>query len=221
MSTLDRIAYFQGRRDEVPNQELARDLAAREDRAGIREIAEALWHREPNVRSDCLKVLYEIGYLKPELVVPYADDFLKLLGSRDNRLVWGAMIGLSTVAELAADQIYPHAGEIQRAMAGGTITPHLRPPQVGAGVTLDAGVLALSRLAATGDDRRTALLPYLLSFLRNCRPSDVPRHAERVLMAVNANSKDEFVAILQARLPLLTPAQAARLKKVIRQAEAR
>ena len=68
MSTLDRIAYFQGRRDEVPNQELARDLAAREDQAGIREIAEALWRREPNVRSDCLKVLYEIGYLKPELV---------------------------------------------------------------------------------------------------------------------------------------------------------
>jgi hypothetical protein len=209
MSTLDRIAYFQGRRDEVPNQELARDLAAREDREGIREIAEALWHRVPNVRSDCLKVLYEIGYLKPELVAPYAVDFLKLLGSRNNRLVWGAMIGLSTVAEIAADEIYPHAAEIQRAMAGGTI------------ITLDAGILALSRLAATGDDRRTALLPYLLDFLRNCRSSDVPRHAEQVLMAIIADDKAEFVAVLQARMPLLPPAQAARLKKVIRQAEAR
>jgi hypothetical protein len=95
MSTLDRIAYFQGRRDEVPNQELAHDLAAREDRAGIREITEALLHREPNVRSDCLKVLYEIGYLKPELVAPYAGDFLKLLASWTNRLVLGAMMGLS------------------------------------------------------------------------------------------------------------------------------
>jgi len=209
MSTLDRIAYFQGRRDEVPNQELARDLAAREDREAIREIAEALWHRELNVRSDCLKVLYEIGYLKPELVAPYAGDFLKLLGSRNNRLVWGAMIGLSTVAELAADQLYPRAAEIQQAMAGGTI------------ITLDAGVLALSRLAASGEDRRTALLPYLLDFLRNCRPSDVPRHAERVLMAVSAGEKGEFVSLLQARLQLLTSAQAARLKKVIRQAEAR
>ena len=119
------------------------------------------------------------------------------------------MIGLSTVAEVAADEIYPHAAEIQRAMAGGTI------------ITLDAGILALSRLAATGDDRRTALLPYLLDFLQNCRPSDVPRHAERVLLAVTGGSKDEFVAVLQARLLLLTSAQAARLKKVIRQAEAR
>ena len=209
MSTLDRIAYFQGRRDEVPNQELARDLAAREDQDGIREIAEALWRREPNVRSDCLKVLYEIGYRKPELVAPYAGDFLKLLGSRNNRLVWGAMIGLSTVAEIVADEIYPHAAEIQRAMAGGTI------------ITLDAGVLALSRLAATGDGRRTALLPYLFVCLQNCRPSDLPRYAERVLMAVNSGDKGEFVAVLQARMPLLTLAQAARLKKVIRQAEAR
>ena len=167
----------------------------REDQAGIREIAEALWHREPNVRSDCLKVLYEIGYLKPELVAPYAGDFLKLLGSRNNRLVWGAMIGLSTVAEVAADEIYPHAAEIQRAMAGGTI------------ITLDAGVLALSRLAATGDDRRTALLPYLLDFLRNCRPSDLPRHAERVLMAVNA-AQGRIRLGSAGRMPLLTPAQA-------------
>ena len=155
-----------------------------------------MWHHEPNVRSDCLKVLYEIGYLKPELVAPYAGDFLKLLGSRNNRLVWGAMIGLSTVAEIAADEIYPHAAEIQRAMAGGTI------------ITLDAGVLALARLAATGDDRRTALLPYLFDFLQDCRPSDLPRHAERVLMAVGTDSKDEFVAVLQARMPLLTTAQA-------------
>ena len=107
------------------------------------------------------------------------------------------MIGLSTVAEIAADEIYPHTAEIQRAMAGGTI------------ITLDAGVLALSRLAATGGDRRTALLPCLIDILRNCRPLDLPRHAERVIMAVNAGSKDEFVAVLQARLPLLTPAQAA------------
>ena len=209
MSALNKIAYFQGRRDEIPNQELAHELADSGDIAGIREIAENLWNREANIRSDCLKVLYEIGYLKPELIAPYADHFLKLLGSRNNRLVWGAMIGLSTVAEIAADEIYPHAAEFQQAMAGGTI------------ITLDAGVLALSRLAATGDDRRTALLPYLLDFLRSCRSSDVPRHAERVLMAVGTDSKDEFVAVLQARLLLLASAQAARLKKVMRQAEAR
>ena len=42
MSVIDKLAYSLGRRDEVPNQELARDLAAKRDKAGIREIAENL-----------------------------------------------------------------------------------------------------------------------------------------------------------------------------------
>jgi hypothetical protein len=209
MSVLNKIACFQERRDEVPNQELARELAANEDETGIREIAENLWNREPNVRSDCLKVLYEIGYLKPELVAAYAGDFLKLLGSRNNRLVWGAMIALSTVAGPAADQVYPHVTEIQQAMAEGSV------------ITVDAGVLALARLAATSEERRAALLPYLLEHLRTCRPKEVPQHAEKIVGAVAPAYRDEFVAVLQARMSHMTPAQAARLKKVIRQAETR
>jgi hypothetical protein len=101
MCTLDRIAYCQGRRDEVPNQELARDLAAREDRQGIREIVAGLRNFEPAIRSDCLNVLYEIGYIKPHLIAPYAADFLNLLHDRDNRLVGGAMIALSMIADIA------------------------------------------------------------------------------------------------------------------------
>ncbi len=208
MSVLDRIAYFQGRQDEVPNQELARDLAASEDRAGIQEIAENLWNREPKIRSDCLKVLYEIGYLKPELVAVYAGDFLKLLGNRNTRLVWGAMIGLSTIAGLAADAIYPHAVKVQRAMAAGSV------------ITVDAGVLTLARLAATSDERRAALIPYLLEHLRTCRPKDVPQHAEKIVSAITPAYRDRFGEVLQARMPLMAPAQAARLRKVLRQVEA-
>ena len=100
MTVLHRIAHYQDRRDEVPNQELARDLADQQDTAGIREIAENLWNPDPNIRSDCLKVLYQIGFLAPELAAPYALDYLKLLRDKNNRLVWGGMIALSTVAAL-------------------------------------------------------------------------------------------------------------------------
>lgn len=67
MPVLNQIAYFQNRRDEIPNQVLAQHLVKAKDRRGIREIAENLWNKNPQVQSDCLKVLYEIGYLKPEL----------------------------------------------------------------------------------------------------------------------------------------------------------
>ena len=51
MSALQRIAYYQNRRDEVPNQELAKELAAKKDRKGIREIAANLWSKNQNVQS--------------------------------------------------------------------------------------------------------------------------------------------------------------------------
>ena len=148
MSTLDRIAYFQGRRDEVPNQELARDSGRARGPGGHpgdrRSLVAPRTERPQRLSQGVLRDrLSQAG-----VVAPDAGDFLTLLGSRNNRLVWGAMIGLVTVAEIVADEIYPHAAEIQRAMAGGTI------------ITLDAGVLALSCLWGTGDDRRTALLPY-------------------------------------------------------------
>ena len=117
MSVLNRLACSQGRRDETPNRELARDLAEREDRAGIRELVTNLHRVDRDVRSDCIKTLYEVGYLRPELIVDYAAEFLRLLADRHNRMVWGAMLALSTIAALQADELYPHRQRIQDAMA--------------------------------------------------------------------------------------------------------
>ena len=105
MSVLKRIAFFQNRRDEVPNLELAKDLAERGDRESIGEIVHNLHHENANVRSDCLKVLYEIGYLRPELIADYVGEFLALVGDKHNRMVWGGMIALSTIAGIRAGEI--------------------------------------------------------------------------------------------------------------------
>jgi hypothetical protein len=205
MSALERIAYFRNRRDEVPNQELARDLAARQDREGIQEIAQNVWHKNPAVQSDCLKVLYEIGYLDPALVADYAADFLKLLTSKHNRLVWGGAIALSTIAALKADEIYPHVAEIQAAMDGGSV------------ITRDNGVKVLAEVAAQRAVYRRKLFPYLLKHLETCRPKDVPQHAEKIVVAVNAKNRDEFSRVLNARLTDLSASQAARIKKLLKQ----
>jgi len=136
MSVLNRIAYFQNRRDEAPNQQLARVLAAAKDRKGIREIAENLWNENPNVSSDCLKVLYEIGYLDPKLIAGYVGDLLKLLKHKNNRMVWGSMIALSTIAAIKADDIYQHLKEIKRAIEHGSV------------ITKDNGVKILAIVAS-------------------------------------------------------------------------
>jgi hypothetical protein len=206
MSVLNNIAYYQNRRDEVPNQELARQLAETKYEVGIREIAENLWNNNQKIQSDCIKVLYEIGYLNPELVAPYVGEFLKLLRSRHNRLVWGGMIALSTVAGIAADDIYPKWDEIQKTMARGSV------------ITVDAGVLTLAELAATSGERREKIFPYLLGHLSTCRPKDVPQHAEKTLLAVDRGNKDAFISILETRMQDMNSAQASRLRRVIKQA---
>jgi len=209
MSTIDKLACSLGRRDEIPNQELARALVEANDTAGIREIAANLWNKDSAIPADCIKVLYEIGYRKPDLVAAYAGDFLKLLKSRNNRLVWGGMIALSTVGALAADELYPHTAEIQQAMDSGSV------------ITRDAGVLALAGIASTSDERRKAIFPYLLEHLRTCRPKDVPQHSEKIIAAVSAANKAEFIAVLEKRMEDLQGSQVTRLKKVIKQAQSR
>src|SRR5438874_1493183 len=106
MSILPRLAHSQNRRDEEPNVALAKELATARDPAGIREVAKNLWNDEAEIQSDCIKVLYEIGALEPELIAGYAGDFIKLLGSPNNRLMWGGMTALAAIATVSADKLF-------------------------------------------------------------------------------------------------------------------
>lgn len=206
MSALQEIAYFQGRRDEVPNQELARRLAQARDVAGIGEIAAGLWHKDGHVRSDCLKVLYEIGYLEPALIADYVEEFVRLLDERNNRLVWGSLIALSTIANLRSAEIYAHVPAIQHALKYGSV------------IAVDNAVKTLARVAAADSIYQQALLPGLLEHLASCRPKDVSQHAESTLLAIDAPHAPAFIQTLETRLPDLSASQAARVRKVIKSA---
>ena len=209
MSILNKIAFYQNRRDEAPNQEVAQALAQTRNQADIQEIAENMWAKDPNIQSDCLKVLYELGYLAPELIAEYADDFLKLLKHHNNRMVWGGMIALSTVADLKAAEIYPHVNEIVQVM------------KIGSVITIDNAIKVLALVASQKEEYRKAVFPTLLDHLRTCRPKEVPQHAEKSLPAVTAGNKSDFICVLEKRLEDLTASQKTRLKKIIKIAEKR
>jgi hypothetical protein len=209
MSTLERIAHALNRRDERPNQELARDLAAAKDREGICEIAENLWNRNKSIQADCIKVLYEIGYIDPSLIAEYAEEFIKLLHSRNNRMVWGGMIALGTVAGLKPHVVLAHLDEIERAIETGSV------------ITMDNGVEVLARAASKDEKYSREILPYLLERLRTCRAQSVPQFAEKSLIAINAGNKARFINILNRRMTELTGAARARVQKVVKEAEKR
>ena len=207
MSVLDKLASAQGRRDDIPNQELARELAQSRDEEAIRELVAHLHDRDRKIQSDCIKTLYEIGYLAPELIAPYVDDFLSLLHSRNNRLVWGGMIALATIAHLQAPALFEHRQEIQRAIDQGSV------------ITVDRGIRALATVAAQDAAYRRELFPFLLAHLQTCRPKDLPARAEAVLIAVDEANQSAFIGTLQQRMPDMSPSQARRLRKVMAAAE--
>ena len=81
---------------------------------------------------------------------------------------------------------------------------------------MDNGVKVLAAVAAADDAYRAELLPYLFHHLQTCRPKDVPQHAEAIVQAVDAAHAGAFVAALERRLAVMSAAQAARLRRVIR-----
>ena len=206
VSVLNRLASSLGRRDEVPNQELARDLAAKKDKAGVREIAENLWNKDKNIQADCIKVLYETGYLEPKLIADYTEDFVRCLRSKNNRLVWGGMTALAEVAKSNPDAVFKHLGEIKKAKETGSV------------ITVDNAISTLAYIAAAKKKYDETIFPYLLKHLAGCRPKEVPQHSEKILPAVNSSNKADFIKVLEKRVEDLSGSGLSRVKKVIRQA---
>ncbi len=202
MSVLNKIAYIQGITGEIPNQELARELVESENKEGIKEIVENLFNKNKNIQCDCIKVLYEAGYIKPEIIAQYAGDFIKLLKSSNNRLVWGAMIALSSISSIKADDIFENLEAVYEAM------------KVGSVITVDNGVKVLAAVASQKEEYNKIIFPYLINHLKTCRPKEVPQHAESIIAAVNPQNKNEFISVLKDRETSLTSTQLARIKKL-------
>jgi hypothetical protein len=204
---LNRLGYLQTRRDRTPNLDLARDLAVRDDKAGIREIAENMWNDNKNIHSDCMNVLYEIGRVDPNLITPYAGDFIKLLKSKHHNMVEGAITALAEIAKVKPEFVFKNLAEIKR------IT------ETGSDVAVDKSISALAHTAAADEEYGKTIFLYLLQHLLSCHHKHVPERAEKILPAVNENNNTEFIKTLKKRLESLSGSDFTRLKKIIRMAE--
>lgn len=202
MSVLARLASSLGRNDEVPNVQLAEAIAKKGDKTAVRELVEHLSGKDRAIQNDAVKVLYEVGGRRPQLISPYADAFVDQLAARNNRMVWGAMTALGTIAPMRADALWKRVGEIQRANDAGSV------------ITQDWGIRVLAAVASAKALYERKLFPYLLAFLERCIPRDVPKHAESILVAVNDRNKDAFLRVLKVREKHLKPTQMTRLRKV-------
>jgi len=204
MTVLNKLASAQGIRSDQPNIDLAIELVEREDGSAVTELVEALKGKDMKVRNDCIKALYEIGYRKPEMIAPYVDDFLKLIIDHNNRLVWGGMIALSTIADLRADEVYSQMSRVKQVYEAGSV------------ITQDAGIRVFAKVAAHSTAYSQDIFPYLMEQLRACRPKSVAQYAESAQIAVDRSNMDQFKHVLEQRKADLSASQLKRVEKIER-----
>jgi hypothetical protein len=204
MSILNKLASSLDRRDEKPNQELAKQLSKSGDKKAIKELVDNLSNKDKNIQSDCIKVLYEIGEQKAELIADYDKEFLTLLENKNNRLIWGAMTALDCIAGINPKSIYKNLNKILDASDKGSV------------ITKDHGVSILIKLAAIKTYADNALTLLLAEF-KTCPTNQLPMYAENAIPVIGDKYKKDFIKVLTSRLgDIEKDTKKKRVEKVIK-----
>lgn len=204
MTILNKLASALNRRDEVPNQALADEIVRTRDRAAIGVLVKNLGHKNKNIQSDCIKVLYEIGERKPDLIAGYHKEFGKLLESNNNRLVWGAMTALDTIAF-----------EEPKAVRG-LLPKILATADKGSVITRDHAVGILVKLGSLKQYARDCF-PLLIEQLKTCPHNQLPMYAETSTGVATDQNRKILRRILTQRLPdLEKESQKKRVRRVLK-----
>lgn len=186
MTVFDRLASAMDRRDEAPNVALAEDIVARTDNEAVTELAEAVRSGPARQANDALKVLYEVGARKPEMIGRECPVFIEALKSSNNRQVWGAMTALDAVAEQRADTLVAELPAIIAAADRGSV------------IAKDHCNSILVKLARAGYGAKA--VPLLVDRLKDAAPNQFPTYAEQMAPVITPEARPGFLAVLKDRL---------------------
>ncbi len=195
-------------KDDRPNQELAVEIIRSKRTDWVKELVDNLQNKDKNIQSDCIKVLYEIGERSAaDLIAPYCNVFGKILESKNNRLVWGAMTALDTMTMICPKEIFELLPVIISVMEKGSV------------ITKDHGIGILAKLSSFSDYTDTSF-PLLLEQLKICPAKQLPMYAEKSVIAIHSANKKQFIDLIQLRIPEMEKdSQKQRLNKVIKNIE--
>jgi hypothetical protein len=126
------------------------------------------------------------------------------LKSRNNRLAWGALTALDTLAAADPKLIADHLPEILDAADRGSV------------IAKDKAVSMLATLASLPQPV-PAVWQRLVEILRTSADNQTPMYAEQALRAAPTNDPAMLAEVVQARMERMhQPAKRARLEKVLR-----
>jgi uncharacterized protein YfcZ (UPF0381/DUF406 family) len=204
MSVTNRLASSLNRRDEEPNTELAKEIAAAGNTAAVKELIENLHHKNKAVQSDSIKVIYEIGKLNPGLFTGYVKELVALLDTKNNRLQWGVMTAIDHITNDVPKAVYAALSKIISTADQGSV------------ITNDHCVSILVKLSAI-ENCQEVTLALLNERLLKSPVNQLPMYAEQALPVIDEKNKEGFIKTLIARLgDVEKESKRLRIEKVIK-----
>ncbi len=104
MEILNQLSSQKGDKTETSNKLVAEKCIA--NPKILAEIATGLEDKDKKLQSDCIEVFTLVSEVKPEFIVPYADNVLPLLYSKETKTRWEAVHTLSFIADKIPDTVF-------------------------------------------------------------------------------------------------------------------
>ena len=207
MTIIDSLSSAIGAKGNKVEVELAKVIAEKEDKNAIKELVENLKNKNKKIQSDCIKVLYETSYMKPNLIEDYYKDFLDLLTSKNNRLVWGGMVAIMMITDSKHKEIFSEFNLIQKTIEGGSV------------ITVDCGVGIFAKLNKYGE-YTDKVDPILIELLWKCPIKQLPQYMEKSVVSIKEKNKEIYQNIIEQRISECDKeSQIKRLNKILKQIE--
>ncbi len=207
MTVINQLSSSQGQKGNDANIALAEDIAKTENSDAIKELVNNLENKDKKIQADCIKTLYETAYIKPVLIADYYSEFLRLLSSKNNRLVWGGMIALSTIADLKLKELFESIDLISDTVNKGSV------------ITVDAGVQIFAKLNVH-PEYQDKIENLLTDLLWKCPIKQLPQYMEKSTVSISKHNKEIYQRIITERkVECEKESQVKRLDKVLKQME--
>lgn len=196
-----------GTNNQQPNINLAERLAETKDIGTIEQIALHLKSKDKKVASDCIKVMYELGSLEPQLIAEYLDIFIDLITSKNNRMVWGAMYAISEITPYKITEVNDKFGKIYNAY------------KVGSVITIDSCIAIFAEIVKADVSNSSRAYQVIIEHLKTCRAKEIPQHSEKSFICINGSNYLDFEKVLKDRFDEMSTSQQKRVKKVLKKIE--
>ena len=208
MEILNQLSSRKGDKTEDSNKIVAEQCIA--NPRLLAEIAVGLEDKNKKLQSDCMEVFTIVSEKNPELIVPYAENILHLLYSKETKTRWEAVHTLSFITEKIPDVIFSILPTLQSLIEKDKST-----------IVRDYAIDTIANYAKINVEtsgKSYELLKYALELWGE-------KHARQVIRGFNyvlnncSNNKAEINSLVQPYLSASKKIVAAEAKKIIGRTE--